>query len=106
MIGLRIGPCVLDIVKGRVDLKRVDRIVTATQCRHEGTWLWTVQGCKRVHWQDCANEAEQVFLTLLREGRIVQPALDRTNPRVPIVANEIYWVESEDQITWKPAREA
>jgi hypothetical protein len=105
MIGLGIGPCVLDIVFGRFTLEQVDRIVTATQCRHRDAWFWTVQGCRLLYWQKCASEAERVFRILLSEGKIVQPGLDPKTPRIPVILNKIYWVESEDQITWKSVRE-
>ncbi len=98
MIGLSISLCIMDVIEGRVDPDKIEKIIGRTATKPH--MIEGLIGIYRTdYWRRNPDAAEQLFRKLYAEGKIEQPGL--TTGRVPFVRNTGYWVEREDQIEWR-----
>lgn len=100
MIGLSVSRCVLDIVQGTIDPADVTKIVSGTMAETPQDWDRVIRKYRDGLWYEFRDEATLVIRQLIADGKIEQPRL--TENKRPLVTDENYWVESEDEIIWRP----
>lgn len=108
MIGLSVSLCVKSICRGEVPLEKVEKIIAGTRCETAEDWESVIAYYRQCYWHRYPDLAEKNFRQLLAEGKIHQPRLDPSNGRSPHLATAdkgvVYWVDSEDEIQWRPNR--
>lgn len=77
MIGYSLSNCIKDILEGRVEISRVEKIISGTCASNEDKWNRLV----KVHygptyWSSNPQRATEIMLQLRDEGKIEQPRID------------------------------
>lgn len=73
-IGLSLSGCIMDIAKGVVKEEEVKFIVAGTCCPTDKIELLLEQ-YKRLEWVKCYEDAREILMRFLEQGKIVQPRL-------------------------------
>jgi hypothetical protein len=89
MIGLSLSFCIKDIIEGRVDLDKVEKISTATfytdrDMFHTGLKV----GYCRTYWRHDPERAHKIAMDLWDAGKIDQP---RTRGEKPASIHDGHW---------------
>lgn len=100
MIGLSVSRCVAAIARGEVEIEEVEKIVGSTTVPHQIAWALVARRYCDHEWKDFPDQATDILLRLLREGKIEQPRI--TAGRRPVIVNDQIWVGSESEIQWDP----
>ena len=101
MFGLSLSLCVHAISCGEVAQSDVEKIIAATKAADDATWNETIEMYRTGYWGHNPDACEVIARELIKAGKVEQPRLDATNPRIPLTDNGI-WVKSVDAITYRP----
>jgi hypothetical protein len=99
MIGLSLSFGVRDIIAGVVHLEDVEKIIASTKIESPDHLDQVIASYREAYWWKNPELGELVARELWDRGKIHQPHLH--GGPFPVVHGGI-WVESEDQIEWRP----
>lgn len=94
-IGLSLSGCVLDILRGTVELEQVIKIIAGVRCVDADAWERVISGYMESYWVDFNREDVDRIIGALT---IEQPRLIN-NYQYPLLYNG-RWVSDESQIVW------
>ena len=97
MIGLDLGGCVIDLIRGDVALADVEYIVAGTCAGSAEEWQEILDYYSGYPWKDFPEEARRLALQLIEEGLVVQSRLE--NGLSPDVSKG-FWIEDASEITY------
>ncbi len=98
VIGLSVSSCILDIVRGVVNINDVAKIIGSTCVEDPAKWGELIQLYRRVYWDQYPDQAEKIFHQLLAEGKIFQPRVSHHHR--PEFDEGKHWVNSEQEIEY------
>ena len=113
LIGLSLSACVLDIVKGNIEIENVEKILAGTHCATPMDWYSAISYWVKHDWKKHTVNSLVILCELFETGKIEQPRLVN-DAHIPVLSGEhdfTIWVDEESQITWdddvpEPSRQA
>jgi hypothetical protein len=100
MIGLSLSICVQQICQGKVDLAKVEKIVSSIRCADDQSFDRVILEYKQSYWKEFSEEAEKIARQLKADGKIEQPRLKNDN-HFPDIRKTGCWVKSKRNIIWR-----
>lgn len=98
MIGTSLSDCIADILAGRVSEEEVEEIYTGTAYETADDWDSGIAHYQHIYWRN-NPKAPALIARLRRDGKILQPRLDRG--MYPVIACTGHWVDSFNDIEWE-----
>ena len=99
MIGLSLSSCVLDILRGEVQLGEVSKIIAGTKISNDDEWRYVMEKYSKTYWYKDPEKAVRIAEQLRDQGKIEQPRVRGDNPPNLGMTGD-HWVKSESEIKW------
>lgn len=97
MIGTSVSLCIGEMARGKMDPRKVTKIISGTACSTPENWDHVISTYRAEYWNGVEDEAEALLRKFIKAGKIEQPRL--SEGRYPNRDKGI-WFKYKKDIIW------